>query len=212
MRNKSGLFQYLHHCDFRPVITTWNKAIDAGYFSTWPGLTSKLVCKHLPNSMATPKGHLRQDHQNVRSTKPPTDPITTPDEPCVRTHKVFSQTIKFTGKIATDKTGRFPVTTSRSSKYIMVLYDHGSNTILTKPMKSRSDHKLIRAYSALHSNMTERSLFPTFQMLDNELPESFKSFMHKEGVTFQPVLPHLHHRNTTEHAIQTFRYHFFRRP
>ena len=166
------------------------------------------ICKHLPNSMATSKGHLRQDLQKFWSTKPPAAPPTTPYSPRVCTHKLFYQTIKSTGKIATDQTGRFPATSSRGSKYIMILYEHDSNTILPKTMKSQSEHKLVRAYSALHSNLTRRVIRPTFQILDNECPASLKTLMRKEGVTFQLVPPHLHHTNDVERAIQTFNYHF----
>ena len=208
MRNKSDVVHYLHNCSFVLVGTTWTKAIDAGYFSTWPGLTSELVCKHLPKSMDISKGHLQQDHQNVRSTKPPTDPPTTPYAPPVCTNKVFAQTIKFTGKVATYQIGRFLVTSSLSSKYIMFLYDHDSNVILRKPINSQSEHKLICTYSALHSNLTERGIRPTFQMLYNKYPEALESFMRKVGVTFQLVPPHLHCTNAVERSIQNFKDHF----
>ena len=45
-------------------------------------------------------------------------------------------------------------------------------------------------------------------MLDNKCPEALIAFMHKEGVTFQLVLPHLHRTNTVERAIQTFNCNF----
>ena len=66
MKTKAELFQYLHWCAFSPVVHTWTKAIDAGYFATCPGLTSELVRKHLPKSLATAKGNLKQDRQNMR--------------------------------------------------------------------------------------------------------------------------------------------------
>ena len=65
MTTKRDLVQYLHRADFSPVVSTCNKSIDAGYFATWNGLTSKLVCKHLPLSIYTTKGHLWQDCQNI---------------------------------------------------------------------------------------------------------------------------------------------------
>jgi hypothetical protein len=34
---------YYHACCFTPVLSTWCKAIDAGRFTTWPELTSKIV-------------------------------------------------------------------------------------------------------------------------------------------------------------------------
>jgi hypothetical protein len=71
MKTLADLVQYFHRACFSPVIKTWTQAIDAGFFATWPRLTSALVRKHLPKSVATAKGHLRQDRKNVRSTKTP---------------------------------------------------------------------------------------------------------------------------------------------
>ena len=99
---------------------TWTKAIDAGYFATWPGLTSELVRKHLPKLLATVKGHLKQDRQNIRSTKPSiaTAPLVLPSQhtPPARSHQLFVETVELTGKVSTDQPGRFPVTSSRGSK------------------------------------------------------------------------------------------------
>ena len=64
------MVQYLHAACFSPVPSTWCKAIRRGYFATFPGLTEKLVQKHLPKSDATTKGHQNQSRKNVRSTKP----------------------------------------------------------------------------------------------------------------------------------------------
>ena len=63
MKTKAELVQYLHQCAFSPVVHTWTKAIDARYFATWPGLTSKTVRKRLPRFLATAKGHLKQDQK-----------------------------------------------------------------------------------------------------------------------------------------------------
>ena len=78
MTTKSDLVQFLHCAAFSPVVLTWTKSIDTGYFTTWPGLTSELVCKHLPKYLTTAKGHLKKTNQNVRSTKivaPPSPPL-----------------------------------------------------------------------------------------------------------------------------------------
>ena len=56
-------------CGF-PVKSTWIKAIEAGNFAGWPLLTAKRVKKYYPETSETPKGHLNQVRQNVRSTKP----------------------------------------------------------------------------------------------------------------------------------------------
>ena len=128
MNTKADLVQYLHRCAFIPVVNTWTKAINAGFFATWTGLTSDLVRKHLPKSLTTAKGHLKQDRQNIRSTKlsVAAAPLDLPSQqaPPAQSHQLSVETIKLTGKSATDQTGRFPVTSSRGSKYLMVLYDH----------------------------------------------------------------------------------------
>ena len=61
MKTLKDLVLYFHRACFSPVISTWTKAIDAGYFTTWPGLTSALGSKNLPKAITTAKGHLRQD-------------------------------------------------------------------------------------------------------------------------------------------------------
>ena len=45
-------------------------------------------------------------------------------------------------------------------------------------------------------------------MLDNEALTQMKEYLHKNNVKFQLVPPHLHHRNTAERAIRTFKNHF----
>jgi hypothetical protein len=45
-------------------------------------------------------------------------------------------TITETGKICTNQTGQFPVTSSRGNQYILVLYDYDTNAILMEPLKN----------------------------------------------------------------------------
>ena len=89
----------------------------------------------------------------------------------------------------------------------MVLYDHDSNVIIAEPLKSRSKHELIRAYSAIHSHLSKRGLTPHVQMLNNECPAGVKQVMQNSGVAFQLVLPHLHLTNAAERAIATYKDH-----
>ena len=88
-------------------------------------------------------------------------------EPKVRTQMAYLQTIEFTGKFSTDQTGRLPVTSSRGIKYLMVLYNHDSNSILAKPLTSRNERKLIRVTRVLHAYLSDCGLTPQYQMLDN---------------------------------------------
>jgi hypothetical protein len=53
LQNKKDIVQYLHQACCSPVPSTWIKAIEAGHFITWPGLTADLVQTNLPKSIAT---------------------------------------------------------------------------------------------------------------------------------------------------------------
>ena len=84
LSTKADIMQYIHRLAIGLVVSSWITTITAGFFATWPGLTSTLVRKHSPKSIATAKGHLRQDRQNVRSTRN-TSPATTISNPFVMT-------------------------------------------------------------------------------------------------------------------------------
>ena len=66
---KSQLSQYLHATCMSPVPSTFLKAIRNNNFITWPGLTTELITKHLPKTIATVQGHLKTERQGLQSTK-----------------------------------------------------------------------------------------------------------------------------------------------
>ena len=80
-------------------------------------------------SLLTTMGHLKQSRRNVRSTKPKTDKEKINDfmveqvqEPGkFRTNHVFTACREITGKIATDQTGRFLVTSRMGNSYVFIL-------------------------------------------------------------------------------------------
>jgi len=57
---QANLSAFLHAACFCPAISTFRAAIQAGYFTTWPGLTDQLVAQQLQPSAATIKGHQQQ--------------------------------------------------------------------------------------------------------------------------------------------------------
>ncbi len=61
--------RYLHTSAGHPVKDTWTKAIKAGNFITWPGLSVKAVHKYFPESDKTKQGNMNKQRQNVQSTK-----------------------------------------------------------------------------------------------------------------------------------------------
>ena len=220
---------YYHASCFSPVLSTWTKAIDEGRFTTWPELTSDLVRRHPPRSIAMVKGHLDQERANQRSTKPsaPTDTNKTDsttsnnceetdDEslpsqtspPALRTHFIFADCQPVTGQIYSDPTGRFVAPSSSGNAYLLIVYDYDSNMIFAEPMKSRTGAEHLAAYKKVHTLLTSRGLKPQLQRLDNEASAALQQFMSDEGIDYQLVPPNVHRRNAAERAIRTFKNHF----
>ena len=169
------LVQFLHRACFIPVVDTWCKSINAGYFTTCPGLTSKLVRKHLPASIETAKGQLRLTHQHVRSTRdqpartPPPQLIHQPMmtagilqwENPARENLVCMRPVDVSGQIFSDQTGRFPRVSSRGNMSVMVLYYYDSNVILIEPLKNNTTSELVRAQTRLTQYLLYRGLEAT---------------------------------------------------
>ena len=64
------LVGFYHACMGFPVKQTWLEAIKAGNFDSFEGLTYSNAAKYCPDADETIMGHLAQQRQNVRSTKP----------------------------------------------------------------------------------------------------------------------------------------------
>jgi hypothetical protein len=217
--NLSDLLRYLHACCFSPTKSTWIRAIRNGHFTTWPGVTVANVSKLLPDSVATALGHLDQKRKNFRTTKENNVIISTESEPFdtiplekgERSHHIYAALEEIpaqTGAIASDQTGRFPVTSSQGMKYLIVIYDYDSNAIFAEPLINRTAKEILRAYTKIHTLLVSRGLRPQLQRLDNEASTILKEFLKNQQIDFQLVPPGIHRRNAAERAIRTWKNHF----
>ena len=111
-------------------------------------------------------------------------------------------------KLYSDQTGKFPAQSSRGYQYVVIMYDYDSNTILSKPLKSRQASELTAAWSSLHEKLEANSFAPALHILDKECSEELKKPFRKNNFDFQGVPPHSHRRNAAERAIQTWKNHF----
>ena len=109
------------------------------------------------------------------------------------------------GKIYTDQTGRFPITSSKGNKYILVEYHYDSNTIHAETLKTRTGLEFITSYHKLYSLLTNRGLKPSIHILENECTNVLIFFMREVNEKFQLVPPHNHRINSSEWAIRTFK-------
>ena len=223
-KTKMELAQWLHASCGSPKPSTFIQSIKKGNYLSWPGLTPELITKQLPNVIATEKGHLNQERKGLQSTKPSIninpsvklesecekELFPTAPEDNLKTQQCFASVVSFesTAKAYSDQTGKFPFTSSRGNKYIMIIYDYDSNAILQEPLKNRTDTELARAWAKIHQRLTLGGSKPKLYILDNEFSAKMKATMDEQGVEYQLVPPHIHRRNAAERAIQTFKHHF----
>jgi hypothetical protein len=108
--------RYLHAAAGFPTKPTWLTAIRAGSYHTWPGISHKTVNKHYPESDETPKGHMKQSPQGVRSTQ-----VVPANEPTIEPNKkhsdIFIKIIDHRDTIYTDQTGALPTVSRAGNCY-----------------------------------------------------------------------------------------------
>jgi hypothetical protein len=218
-KTMEDLITFLHAAAGSPTVATWGTAIDKGFFNTWPGLTSTLLRKHLPKSIATVMGHLHMQRQGVRSTRTPKPTTNDYDKtlPLPRSHldrnhnvgaHLFEIENNLKGMISSDLTGRFPYTSSRGMTYLFILYDYDSNAILASPIKSRSAEDIVVGYKFCHQQLSAAGISPILQRLDNEASTALIHAITTKNLQYQLASPHSHRLNPAERAIQTLKNHF----
>jgi hypothetical protein len=141
------LMAYLNATIGSLLVKTLCHAINNDWPTSFPGLTSKAIKKHLPKSISTTMGHMHMIRKGIRSTTKPTiieimneelekEPeLDLPQQITNRQHTVGVTTMNFEklkGIIATDLPGRFPTTLGQGNAYVLVMYDYDSNSIIEK--------------------------------------------------------------------------------
>jgi hypothetical protein len=178
--------------------------------------------KFLPKSIATTKGHLRGQQQNIQSTKVtlPAIPLATsldlapssePSNP--RTMDSFCNLLEMRDtrifeRSYSDQTGRFPVQSNRGNNYVFIFYDYDSNVILSEPLPDRRGSSIRDAWQRIFTKLQVNGYAPQLHLLDNECSTNIKDAFRKHNVDFQRVPAHQHRRNAAERAIQTWKNHF----
>ena len=156
--------------------------------------------------------------KNIKSTKLQTslpmaeslDISPSQDPNNIQTHVVFATLLSHLDlkKSYSDQTGKFPVQSSRGYQYVMILYDHDSNAILSHPLKTRQASEITTAWTTLYERLQSNGYAPSLHIIDNECSDELKKAFQKNHVAFQRVPPHSHRRNAAERAIQAWKNHF----
>jgi hypothetical protein len=158
---------------------------------------------------------MAQHRQNVRSTKPKSDPSpalvplsqppATVDSP---SNQVFIK-IHPLSRLYTDNTGRFPVKARFGNQCVMIAYHADGNLVLQQAFKTRNDCHRIAAYNSIMTRLVARGLAVNLQILDNEASAAYKeAITFKWNAKFQLFPPDMHHCNQAECTICTFKNNF----
>jgi len=114
--------------------------------------------------------------------------------------------------VYTDQTGKFPITSNRGNKYIMVMHEVGSNYIDAEPLKSRAESELVKTYETLYERLTRtNTVTPKLHILDNEAPTILKKVI-KQRCTIQLAPPDTHRLKFSRTGNPNFQGAFHLRP
>ena len=216
---KGETAQFYHQALFSPPPVTLLNAIKN--HQTFPGLVP-LLLKHLPKSTATARGHMHKNCKDFRSTKGtvqamkdaildlanmnPPHQVCAAQERNVVCYTALADTNK--GTVYTDLPGPFPTRSIRNMQYIFVCYVYEANTILVRPMKSRSDACMVAAYKDIYEYLELVNQKPTLNVTDNEASKAVQAYIKSKDDDWQLAEPDNHHVNPAEQAIQTFKNNF----
>jgi hypothetical protein len=177
------LVGFYHACLGFPVKQSWLDAIKAGNCDTFDGLTYSNAAKYCPDADETIMGHLAQQRQNVRSTKPkqptPVPLVVLPTPAPTASNQVFVITQPLS-KLFTNDTSRFPVRARSGNQYVMIAFHADGNLILQQAFKTKSDRHRIAAYYSIMTRLAARGLSVDLQILDNKASSAYK-----EAITFK---------------------------
>eukprot|EP00804_Cyclotella_cryptica_P002199 CCRYP_018252-RA/>CCRYP_018252-RA protein AED:0.18 eAED:0.16 QI:0/0/0/1/0.4/0.16/6/0/1101 len=203
--------RFLHAALGYPTKATLLTAAQRGNLVTFRFNTEN-INRHFPESDETQKGHMCQTRQGVRSTKVIDEDamLGAPIQPGVKHKDVYLRVFDATKKtMYTDQTGRFPITSARGHKYIMVAVELDGNYIDAEPVKSRKAKELTDAYQKIFCRWKSTGVIcPNWHILDNEAPEELKQAIRENKCRVELTPADMHRRNIAERGIQTFKGHF----
>lgn len=91
----------------------------------------------------------------------------------------------------------------------MVMVEIDSNAILVKPMTTRKDREMQRAYKALLQRLKQVGITPRKHILDNEVSTAMKNMIKDKLLMQLELVPlHCHRRNAAKVAIRNFKTYF----
>jgi hypothetical protein len=153
---------------------------------------------------------LNQQSQGVQSTQPKAvdfEEVYKSKTKDKKEKEVYIKVIDMKNDIYSDQTVKFSTTSHSGKKYIMVLVEIDSNAILVKPMTSKNDAEMQRAYLRLLQRLKRQGVQVKKHILDNECSESMKEVI-RETCKLELVQPGCHRCSIAKVVTKTFKQHF----
>ncbi len=128
--NTKEVVRFLHASLGTPTRATLLTAAQNGNLVTFPSMTPENISWYFPKSDETQKGHMKQTKQGVRSTKEVDKDamLGLQHKPGIKHKDVYLIVFNATKKsMYSDQTGKFPITSARGNKYIMVAVELDGN-------------------------------------------------------------------------------------
>ena len=177
--SQQELVTYLHQCFFLPPPSTIIISIKIDQLLGVPGLTTELVQKYLPPSTATTKGYMHRFPQNMKSARTHTIrnvigsnnhndmmPRHENNAQC-EIYCFAALSDAHEKKIYTDLTGKFPVRSYQGNQYIFLAYVYDINTILVRPMKTRTEGDKKKVFQYIYTYIMNKNHKPKLHIMDN---------------------------------------------
>ena len=177
------------------VVSTLLQAIPRGHIISFPGLTTELITKHLPKSVATVLEHQDQEAQNICCTRVlPLLPAVSPDEQALnispplnlRSHPICATILHKDHVLKSyysDQTGLFPIPSSHGNHYVFILYQQDTNKTPTQSLSSvppppppnRKVPSICFALESTHRLLVHQGHATELHILDNECSQDLKN-------------------------------------
>ena len=195
-----------------PCTSYWCKSITAGYFRGWPGFTAARVCIFIKVVEETEMGPKDQQRQGTCSTKPGLiDPDTMeevpqfPNNDC--SHHVYMTITNLDGKLYSDQTGRFSITSNRRNCYVVIIYAVDGNYIKSYPIKSHNRSQLLKYYDGLYAFLRVQGYQPHLHKIENETSKDVESFIAEQQSKVQYTPDDIHRTNITKRCCCMWKNH-----
>ena len=205
---------YFHAALGSPPIPTLINAIKLDYFSL-PGISTKVLQKHLSPQPATDMGHMKRIRQGLNSTKINNEVYYDFEEPfdspnsnneVLRNHQILYKLTPSSHRTHVDATGAFHFSNG-SSCYDLVFFHEDSNYIHVEPFEFRSDKDYKDAFQLGINFFHNKKMSLDIFRMDSE-HKSLNSIMCKDiDATIELVPPYSHRALQAERAIQTWKNH-----